>query len=79
MMKPSWYKGWKKQVVDQAGHSIWAWGTVYVYRFYPELAAVSFGYWCGREQQQGESSRRFDPHLDWIFFLTNIALATRWI
>ncbi len=75
----SWYTGWIKQVGDQIAHSGWGWGTWWLYTLAPEAGAVSFGVWCGREQQQGKSKRRFDPHLDWIFFLANIALASRFI
>ncbi len=78
MRKPSWYKGAVKQFFDQLAHSVWGWLTYWLYTLAPEAGAVSFGYWCGREQQQSTSKRRFDPHLDWIFFLGNIAWASRW-
>jgi hypothetical protein len=73
-LKP-WYSRppWK-QPVDQFLHTVWGFGIGICLGSEPLFAVPLAGYLFGREQQQGKSARRFDPHLDWTFYFLGVYL-----
>lgn len=72
MVDRFWERNPWKFLIDQTAHFVWGFGIGYFLENRPYVAIVPAGVWFGREQQQGKSKRRFDPHIDWTFWFLGI-------
>ncbi|MHC4224569.1 MAG: hypothetical protein ACYSUN_11310 [Planctomycetota bacterium] len=66
--KPWWNRPPWKQPIDQTAHCVVGLVAGACLDRAPLVTVVVVGYVHGREQSQGKSRRKYDPHLDWIFY-----------